>query len=69
MLFASAVPAKVGVFTLVIPSPFVPLSLPLDNAGAEGAAGAVWSIVIVTAVPEPVFGPLPLVTLAVMVPV
>src|SRR5947207_2296913 len=45
VLFASAVPLKVGVVTLVMLSvPLLPLSEPTARAGADGIPGAVGSI-------------------------
>ena len=71
VLFFSAVPLNPSAVVLLVMLSLLetPVSSPVLRSGVEGAAGGVWSIVIVTVVPEPVFGPLPLVTLAVMVPV
>src|SRR5438067_3230 len=70
-LVAPAVPLNPSAVVLLVMLSLLetPVSSPVLRSGVEGAAGGVWSIVIVTVVPEPVFGPLPLVTLAVMVPV
>ena len=47
MLLASAVPVRVSVLSLVMPSPTVPLSV--ENEAMLGAAGAVVSIVTLSA--------------------
>src|SRR5439155_5587247 len=66
VLLASAVPVKVGVVTLVMLSVLdVPLSLAAVMSGAEGAAGALVSIVMLRAPEAP--DTLPAVSVAVAV--